>query len=275
MKKNIIILFALLLLTIPYNANAYTNKELSEACGTDSFSVGLAERNEGQAGADRVFGQINTLLRASGQFNRDYSTAELKAFYLKGAKILGNQHMLYQYVASGAGLDEKQTDQFCNSIRLAMIEEEKKADEAVSIVLYPKDALLEFSSGVIVEPHYAPYNLGGWRSGVPVIFGLNLEKAGIYEVSLNYSKPERDGTGKYLHIYGFNDLNNMNLSNKKPLEAILQRTGNDWSNYVYASLGEIALDKGQIYLYLRSKTPEMDKYTMNLRDIRLKFVREK
>ncbi len=143
------------------------------------------------------------------------------------------------------------------------------ANSGFDIVLLPEHASIRDSSGVIIEPHYPPYNLGGWRSHDKVIFPVRNVEAGTYTIRLLYSKQAFDGSTGDLIVYA-SDSRERKFSPEMPhTVAFLPPTGRDWSVYKEVSLGTIELPQGGVYLIFEDKAKNGGEYVMNLREVHL------
>ncbi len=143
------------------------------------------------------------------------------------------------------------------------------ANSDFNIVLLPEHASIRDSSGVIIEPHYPPYNLGGWRSYDKVIFPVRNVEAGTYAIQLVYSKQAYDGSTGDLIIYA-SDSRDRKFSPEMPhTVAFLPPTGRDWSKYREISVGTITLPQGGVYLIFEDKDKNRGEYVMNLREVHL------
>jgi hypothetical protein len=137
------------------------------------------------------------------------------------------------------------------------------------IVLTPGDADLAEGEEIVVEGD--PSNLGGWHGDNAVVFRVDLERAGSYAVSINYSKQEFDGDEASLRI----EVTNDESGDEKTGLYQIPTTGPDWSNYEDRELGTlIGLEAGASKIRLVSSEPASGSYVMNLRSVTLRRVDE-
>lgn len=143
--------------------------------------------------------------------------------------------------------------------------------EKVEIKLLPKDANLENSRGVIVEPKQAPFNLGGWKKNGEASWTVDVPKAGSYEILIEYS---RSGNEPPAH-----GILSLRQTGKEPvnLKFSAKPTGKDkgdWSVYTINDNCGSQLEKGKLTLVVAPKYNSDYKgteYFMNLRSITLKL----
>ena len=131
---------------------------------------------------------------------------------------------------------------------------------APAYVLEAAEADLSKAPNVILEPDDPPFNLGGWHKRAKVIFHINVEEAGDYNITLLYSKPESDGDPADLKI---------TVGGEDSFSAPLPPTGEDWSNYEEYEFCTLRFPAGKTTLTLESARPRSGNYVMNLRSVTL------
>jgi hypothetical protein len=120
-----------------------------------------------------------------------------------------------------------------------------------------EDADLDQAPDVIVEG--SPPNLGGWHGENTVVFHVEVEEAGDYAVTLNYSKQASDGDRADLKI----------TAGGESFAAPLPPTGSDWSNYVEHEFCTLPFPAGKTTITIESTRPRGGSYVMNLRSVTL------
>ncbi len=137
-----------------------------------------------------------------------------------------------------------------------------------ALTLYPQDSDLRFAPNVIVEPRYEPYNLGGWKTFNVVMFPLSVQKQGVYDVSIVYSKHDKHGSTGKLGVFAPTTLSK-NPSSAPNFSLYLPPTGHNWQRYRYMHLGSIRLARGSVYLTFQDLARYQGQYVMNLREVHL------
>ena len=138
------------------------------------------------------------------------------------------------------------------------IEDPDERAAGPSYTLDAQDADLSEARNVIVEPYDPPFNLGGWQVSNVVTFHIDVENAGDYRVTLNYSKQEYDGDRADLKL---------TVGGKDSVSAFLPFTGSDWSNYREHEFAPLFFPAGETTLTIESTNPRGDGYVMNLRSV--------
>ncbi len=143
--------------------------------------------------------------------------------------------------------------------------------EKAAIKLLPKDANLEKSRGVIVEPKQEPFNLGGWKKNAEVSWTVDVPEAGFYEILIEYSRPGGEPPAHGILSLRQNDKEPTNLKfSAKPTG----KDNRDWSVYTINDNCGSDLAKGKLTVVVAPKYNSDYKgteYFMNLRSITLKL----
>lgn len=143
--------------------------------------------------------------------------------------------------------------------------------EKVEIKLLPKDANLEKAPPIVVEPDKAPYNLSGWRKDNEVSWKVDIPKAGMYTILIEYSRPggEPKAHGLLMVRSPGKETQNLKFS--------AQPTGKnnrDWSVYTINDNCGTQMEKGTVTLAIRpsfNSDYAGTEYFMNLRSVTLKL----
>ncbi len=253
-------------------SSAFSAKDLSAVCGADGFTQMRAEET---GRLDEFYENINKLLLYTDATDKKYSAKEIKKLLDKGWEEADDER-LFVSVALGAGIDITNIERVCY-----MLDRQNDLDDyAKNIVLGPYDADLTYSKKALVEEKFDPVNIGFWHSNTSVIFPLYIDETGEYEISVNYSKRDKNGSREPLELYilgeipkNFSDdmlLNSNNFTFYSDFYIPLPTTGT-WSNYVNEILTYIDLKKDNTYyLVLRDTNSTPNKFTMNLRNIFVK-----
>lgn len=144
-----------------------------------------------------------------------------------------------------------------------------KEEPVMYYVAFADEADLALAPNVIIEPHEAPYNLGGWKYEDVVGFVFDVEKAGLYTITLEYSKDNSSGG-----IDNFASLLLTNSSNDFLVEEV-KATGPDWTNYTTHTLAQMLyFDEGSNTLWLEAGGSHEGEHLINLRSVAIEFGKE-
>ncbi len=139
--------------------------------------------------------------------------------------------------------------------------------------LYTQHALFDLAPDAIIEPEYPPYNIGGWKSHNKVVFPVVIDQAGMYAISLDYSKQDFDGSTAPLEVYAVQSLEDAAPqgmpSDASRVTTTLPMTGSDWSTYTQTEVGTLELPKGKVFLIFADTQSKPRQYVMNLRAVTL------
>ncbi len=256
------------------NSKGMLAEELHWACISDGLSLSLAEQDGLE---DEFYKKINDLFVLTDLIDENYSSEEIAGFYKEGFKKAEKFGKTYYFVSLGIGLDTKYTDIICNTIanQDGIHLYDGTFNYAKNIVLSPYDADLSYSKEALVEEKFDPVNIGFWKTNTPVIFPVYIDSNGNYEISVLYSKRNKNGSRDPLNVYVLDslpkDFSQEKLIDLTAYSVDLPLTGG-WSNYVEKKLMDINLQAGNTYFIVlsdRNKTP--GKGIMNLRNL---FVRK-
>ncbi|MCM0761227.1 hypothetical protein M7775_22005 [Sporomusa sphaeroides DSM 2875] len=145
----------------------------------------------------------------------------------------------------------------------------------VEVKLLPEKAHLGFADGVVVEPDKPPYNLGGWRGDSEPMWKVEIPQAGMYKVSLEYSRPGQTDKAK-----GIISLDHDKYDSHE-LNFTVRSTGKndrDWSVYQIHEIGGAYLEAGTWQLSIKPNWGDAYSgvdYFINLRSVTLKLEKEK
>ncbi len=250
-------------------AKAMSAKDLSWSCIADGISVHMAEED---GKLDAFFHTMNTFFLLTNVVDKQYSSKELAEFYKKGVEKAEDFGMTYEFIALGAGWDTKYADIICSTIgnQEGLHTSAGPFDYGKNIVFSPYNADLSYSKDALVEEQFDPVNIGYWRANTPVIFPLYIDKTGTYQVSVVYSKRDKNGSRAPLEVSVLTNFSKKILDNAKYTSIDLPTTGT-WSKYVEKSLINVRLQAEKTYyIVLQDKNKTPNKFTMNLRNL---FVR--
>lgn len=127
---------------------------------------------------------------------------------------------------------------------------------APSYTLTADDADLDLAPDVIREGD--PTNLGGWANGNSVGFYFVVDEAGLYTVSVEYSKEDAYEPYALVRLEtGETDLDNV----------MFPATGSDWSVYETLTLDEPMMFYDSGYLWIEPGSSQSDSHLINLRSV--------
>lgn len=139
-----------------------------------------------------------------------------------------------------------------------------------TVKLMPEDANLVNAPDVVVEPDKAPYNLGGWQDRNEVRWTVDIPKAGMYQILIEYSRP-----GNEPKVGGLITVETEEKEDELQFTAAPTGKNNrDWSVYKINDSCGIHLKKGKAALSIRPDFPDSyfgTQYFINLRSVTLKL----